>query len=370
MAVILFYSPFYKRARDVESVMIRFIREGHQVISLNQRVDSAFTSYLLSEKIPAFEHPIKSGSLISLVNHILYFIRFCKGHRIDIVFSHLDSPNFVSSIAQYFIRAKVYLCRHHVDEATLYNYHKSWSYRLTNFLARNIIVVSERARRYIIEVEKVSEAKVIHINLAFDFSLYCIPGEAGVSGVRKMYPGDILAITVCRLTKYKRPDLCIEIIRQLRREGVGIKLLILGAGPMEGELRSLIIDGGLQNDVKLIGHVDNPLDYIAASDLMIHPSVLESSCVVLKEAGLLRKPVLVCSGIGDADEYIIDGFNGFLLSVSAFQQEATDTIRKVFVQGAEAQVMGDRLRETVIQNFSIDNVFSRYVQILQMLRSN
>ena len=364
MAVILFYSPFYKRARDVESVMFHCKKNGHKVFSLNQRSNTEFNLYVRSQDIQVFEHPVKEGSIFSLLNHIIYIIKFCRKNRVDVVFSHLDPPNFAASIAQYFIRGKVYLCRHHVDEAALYNYHRSLSYRLTNFLARKIIVVSQRAQQYMIEVEKVSPGKVIHINLAYDFSLYDLPAKSSVASIRAHYGSGLLAITVCRLTKYKRPDLCIEIVKKLRQEGVPIRLLILGAGPMEAELKSRIADGDLQNDVELIGHVNNPLDYIAASDVMIHPSILESSCVVLKEAGLLRKPVIVCRGIGDADEYIVNEFNGFLLDASSFEQEAVETIKRFFVEGNTIEGMGDRLRESILKNFSIQNVFSDYHKIL------
>ena len=344
--------------------MMHFKNDGHQVISLSQREGADLNPYLLSQEIPAYSYIVqREGSLIFFLKHLLYFIRFCYSNKVDFVFSHLDPANFVASMSQYFIRAKVYLCRHHINEAALYKYNTSVSYKLTNLLAKKFIVVSEASKKYMIEHEKVNARKLLHINLAYDFDLYQRPLPERVISIRKKYNSKILLITASRLTKYKRPQLSVEVVSQMIDQGHDVKLLILGTGEMHKELSDIIEKLHLQNSVFLLGHVTNVLDYFSAADFILHPSILESSCVVIKEAGLVKKPVLVCRDIGDFTEYIVDGGNGFLLDIHDFVREAIRIITKNHSE-SDLYMLGHNLHETVFRLFSINQIAHQYDKLL------
>ncbi len=366
MATILFYSPFYRRARDVESVMIYLKKEGHTVISLSQREGFEFNPYLNALGIEAHSYLLpREGSLMFFVRHILYFIRFCNKRKIDFVFSHLDPANFAAAIGQYFIKAKVFLCRHHINEAVLYNYHKSWSYRATNILAKKVIVVSEASRKYMIENEGMRASKLIHINLAYNFSLYRMPEPSKVNYIRDEYMNDILLVTACRLTKFKRPDLSIVLLARLIAADVKARLIILGAGEMLERLKKTSESLGVSDHVSFKGHVANALEYLGAADFIIHPSVLESSCVVIKEAGIVNKPVIVCKGVGDFDEYIVNDWNGFLVDPNEFTEQAYHIIIKNYRDRSLLSSIGLRLHESVENLFSIDNIARQYTLLLE-----
>jgi glycosyltransferase involved in cell wall biosynthesis len=366
---ILFYSPFNHRARDAESVMLALHRKGHEVISLTQAEGYLINDFLRSCGIEAHAHPLPGRkNFLFYSKQLIFLIRFCREHRIDVVFSHLDPANFVASVAQYFMTASVFLFRHHIDEAALYDYAHNWSYRLTNLLAKKIIVVSKRAAGYMIAAEKVPARKISQINLSYDFSLYKPVDEEIVRGIRNQYPCKLLLITVCRLTTFKRPQLSIEVVRQLRKSGIDARLLILGNGEMREELEETIRRYELSSDVFLTGHVSNVLDYLAAGDVVIHPSVLESSCVVVKEAGLVSKPVIVCRNIGDFDDYIRDEWNGFVVDQNAFVEQSVKILSRFDPQ--VGRKLGENLRSEVLKNFDIEKTISRYIDLIQNIQSN
>lgn len=361
MATILFYSPLYRRSRDVESLMLFFKSSGHNVFSLSQSKGAEINPFLVSKGIKASSYVLPGGmNFTNLCRHIVYFVRFCIRNEVTVVFSHLDSANYVASIAQYFVRAKVFLCRHHIDEAALYNYHLSWSYRLTNKLARRIIVVSQHALCYVSEVEKVPIQKLIHINLGYDFSLFQIPDAGTINRIRQNYHSPILLVTVCRLTRFKRPELSIDVVNRLRKKGVNAHLIILGAGEMHHELQRMVDHLEVKQFVSMPGHVINPLDYMAAADYILHPSVLESSCVVIKEAGLVKRPVIVCQHIGDFDDYIKNGENGFLVDRERFVEEALDVIGKSLNNKEWLMQMGKGLNKDILKLFDIARIGRQY----------
>lgn len=360
MSVILFYTPFYRRSRDVESLMLAFKEKGHRVISLTQLEGRDINPFLQTRGIEAFSYYLPGNpNFFYFLRHLLYFIRFCWRNDVSIVFSHLDAANFVASIGQYFIRSKVYLCRHHIDEAALYNYNLSWSYRLTNLFSRKIIAVSKHSVEYMIKVEGISPRKLIHINLAYDFSLFPPPDKKIVETIRSKYGGAPLLITVCRLTNFKRPDLSIKLLEKLRKNNINAKLIILGSGDMQSSLEEYVNAHDLNDVVFFLGHIGNVLEYIAAGDFLIHPSVLESSCVVVKEAGLVERPVIVCRGIGDFDDYIHHGRNGFLVRKDHFVDDASEIIAGN-LDSKVLNELGRHLRDDVLERFDIRNIISNY----------
>jgi glycosyltransferase involved in cell wall biosynthesis len=365
VATILFYSPFNQRSRDTESLMIGFSKQGHQVISLSQQEGFFINEFLRAEKIEAHSYvmPGPRSGWWYYFRHLIYFIRFCWQRNPDVVYCHLEAANFVGAVGQYFIKSKVYLCRHHINEALLYNFDKNLSYRITYKLAKKVIVVSEHARRYMIEKEKIPAHKITHINLAYDFSLYSDPGDSNVKLIRKQYDCDILLVSVCRLTQFKRPDVAIKTLKRLVDQGQNSKLVLLGKGEMLEDLKKLIAELSLQDRVYMPGFVSNVLEYMKAADFFIHPSILDSSCVAVKEAGLVSKPVIACKGIGDFDDYIVNGVNGFTVDPKRFDEEAASVILKNHKNQEILLSMGEQLRCDVLTLFSAQNILPQYASL-------
>jgi glycosyltransferase involved in cell wall biosynthesis len=365
---ILFYSPFNQRSRDTESLILAFQKKGYRVISLSQAEGRYIHPFLQSNGIEVFTHVIKrSNDFIYYLRHLAHFIFFCYQHKVNVVYAHLEAACLVASMGQFFITAKVFICRHHIDEAALQGFDKSIYYRLTYRLARNIIVVSGSAVKYMINVEGISGKKITKINLAYNFDLYEKPDKDLVKKIRSEYNSDVLLLTAGRLTKYKRFELSIEIVRQLVSGGMNAKLLLLGAGEERDNLLNLVSSYRLSHHVILLGFVHNVIDYLAACDYLLHPSILESSCVIVKEAGLVSKPIIVCKGVGDFEDYIQHGHNGFLVdkTPSVFIQEAIDIINSNLNNSEYLHKVGRELKNSIQLNFGIDHVFDEHIKLLR-----
>ncbi len=361
---ILFYSSFNSRARDAESLMLAFKNQGHDVISLTQASGNDINSILIASGVKALSYEVQSKYTIWFVlKHLYYLIRLCWRESIDIIYCHLEAPSFIGVLSQFFIRPKVYICRHHIDEAKLYGFDQSISYKLTYRLARQIIVVSNHAKEFMVADERIPSKKIIHINLAYDFSLFTKPDTNSVDRLKKKYMADILLLCVGRLTEFKRPNLSIDVLKSLLQRQVNAKLIILGSGPMNASLNKMVADQHLCEKVFFEGRVPNVLDYMAASDFLIHPSVLESSCVVVKEAGLTKLPVIVCKGIGDFDDYLIHTENGFLVNENRFVDEATWVIETYSHDKEKLTKIGEKLSQGVRDFFNITNVLKAYDKI-------
>jgi len=342
--------------------MLAFRKQKHNVICLSQQEGFLINDFLNANGVKALSYVVpgaRSGWWYYF-RHLIFFVKFCWKNNIHVVYSHLEPANFVASLGQYFIKATTYLCRHHVDEGRLYKFDKDIYYYFTYLFARKVIVVSNRAKEYMINYERISEKKILHINLSYDFTLYPKVNEQNVRSVRDQYGAELLLLTACRLTKYKRPEVAIQLVKELSDRGLNVKMIMLGKGEMFDELLSQINELNLRDKVFLIGYVDNVLEYMQAADYLIHPSVLDSSCVTVKEAGLSQLPAIVCRGIGDFEDYIIDEKNGFLVDAERFVEMAADVIVRYHSEKLHREKIGTNLKKSVLDLFNIDNVMAHY----------
>ncbi|MEJ0034340.1 MAG: glycosyltransferase [Bacteroidota bacterium] len=333
MSVILFYSPFDQRSRDTESLMIAFKNQGHKVISLSQAGGAQIHDYLAQYQIETYTHIIPGEpNWRYILRHLRFLLSFIRKHQVQVVYSHLESANIVAALAQYFTKAKVYVVRHHINEAKLRGFDRSRTYRLTYALAKKIIVVSEHAKKFMVEEEKINPGKIIHINLAYDFNIYNRPDPENVRRIKAGFDG-LTLLTVCRLTPFKRPENAIKTLDHLRHRGVRVRLILLGRGEEEEPIKAMVRDANLVDHVVMPGYVGNVLDYMAASHFLVHPSVLESSCVTVKEAALVQLPVIVCKGIGDFDDYIVHEKKWFCPGPRCVCRSGRRCDRRIQVQG-------------------------------------
>jgi glycosyltransferase involved in cell wall biosynthesis len=361
MATILFYTSIKTRVRDQESLMVEFVRRGHKVFFLNQQPNPYLTSICETVGVKYLE--IKNISVKSTVLRTFYYclqlISFIWRNNINVVYSHLEPANFIAVVAQFFVKAKVIVVRHHHDLAELAGFARDFSYRLTYRLARKIIVVSERTKNYMISKEGISEEKIYTVNLGYDFSVFGQADDMKANNIKTQLNGKVKLITVGRLDKYKRPDVSIELLKKLRDSGIKAHLFLLGTGELHNNLIELVTKYQLEAHVEFLGYENDVLTYLKASDWLVHPSISESSCVVVKEAGIVELPVIVCKGVGDFEEYLTNGVDSFIISPSHFCEEAFEIIVRNTNHESNQQ-LGKAFNQVVISRFHISKVIDRY----------
>ena len=98
-----------------------------------------------------------------------------------------------------------------------------------------------------------------------------------------------LAVTVSRLVRSKRVDLAIEATQRLHPN---VSLGVVGDGPDASRLRRLAGVDAVRFEGRLPR--EDALAWIAAADVLVHPSMAEAAPTVVREARLLGTPVVAC----------------------------------------------------------------------------
>jgi alpha-1,6-mannosyltransferase len=122
-------------------------------------------------------------------------------------------------------------------------------------------------------------------------------------------------VMVSRLSREKRPERAIEVIRILRARGVPAHLLVVGDGPMRNRLRRR--SAGLP--VTFLGHISGRRDLaelVAACDAALLPSPVESFGLATLEALACGTPVVVPAA-GAAAELVGEAASGVVCDGTA-----------------------------------------------------
>lgn len=128
-----------------------------------------------------------------------------------------------------------------------------------------------------------------------------------------------MLLCVARFGKEKNLDLVLNAFFIINQAYPASRLFMVGIGPYEEELRSMVVNMGLESRVTIIGR---PLprqtltNYYAGADLFIYAATTETQGIIISEAQAVGLPVVAVGAYGVA-EMVNEGFDGFLTTESA-----------------------------------------------------
>jgi glycosyltransferase involved in cell wall biosynthesis len=372
---ILLYYPPNNRSIAIETICKTVIESGHRIFVLTLSEPGALHEVLENLGITAvgFYQPRKPSWKFYLA-HARYLVHFCRQNKIDVIWSHFPEANVIAMIAQRFVRARVFVFRHHDESAFYAQYGNRFGMvrnpseiridKIINRFARRIVVLSEHVKHTMITYEKCKPGKIIVCPLIYNFSMYPKPEPERTRQIREQFPCRLLLIMVSRMIESKQHLPVFEIMKQLVDEGLSVKMIVMDEGPLRPRLEQFIQDNKLENHIVMPGYSTELMNYMGAADMLMHPSLTEASSNVVKEMGNLEKAVAVCEGVGDFDDYIKAGINGFVMSRSNLKPTIEQAIREAYAHPERLTGMGKNLKREVIALFS-DSAANRarYLQL-------
>ena len=132
-------------------------------------------------------------------------------------------------------------------------------------------------------------------------------------------------INVARFSEQKDHECLIKAIGLLKNK-YKIKLLLLGSGPTQYKIQSLIKNLKLKEDIKILPFQKNPFPYMKKSDLFILSSKYEGSPNVLLEAITLKKFIISSDCPTGPSEILDNGKGGILFKVANYKMLADKII--------------------------------------------
>lgn len=178
----------------------------------------------------------------------------------------------------------------------------------------NVIFVVEDAYNFYIKKYPWLKGKIVVIPTGVDIGLFKPVDKEKMREKYKFEKKDKIILYVGRFEKEKRLDLLLKSFKEIKKEIMNCKLVLVGDGREKSNLKNFAKDLGL-NDVIFMGMLEHGKipEIMNCADVFVLCSLYEGSPTVVKEALACGTPV-VSTNVGDVSECVINSETGYLVS--------------------------------------------------------
>ena len=150
-------------------------------------------------------------------------------------------------------------------------------------------------------------------------------------------------LSVGRLSWEKGFEMIPEIAFMLRQRGHSFHWYIIGEGYKRRDIEPKIHEYQVEDDVTLLGAMDNPYPYFKNCDIFVQTSITEGYCITTAEAKVFGKPV-VTTNLPVMYEQFTDHENGII---------AKEITASSIADGIEELLKNSELRQRIITKLTL-----------------
>ena len=369
-----FLHPDSRLSVDVTTLLKQFVKDGHKVVFMTlcpkghiheaMEDDDIIFEYLDDGTYKRVHQSLPKAQVVA---------ELCRKYELDVLYCNFAMAEMLGWLASFFCKTKMIYLRHHSTEAAqLYSNWKGITVdKIINKIQPKTIVPSLLVRQDVID-EGVKPEKVVMIPYCYDFKSYPTPDKEKVAEIKRRFPNKRILLMISRYVPQKRYELAIEVAEKLKKSAVkDFVFLCLGNGELEEKLQKMIAEKDLEDVFILEGFTKNVISYVAACDLLVHPSASEASCHAIKEAGWMKKNVICCENVGDFSDYLVDGKNAFVVEKDSPVQPMYEKIKR-FLNGEieNKEAIAEELHDTILNRFTPEAVITKHYEVIDSLLSN
>jgi N-acetyl-alpha-D-glucosaminyl L-malate synthase BshA len=320
----------------------------------NNRSDKMRFHKVHVKEYPVFDFQPYS---LALASQLSMNIKRCK---VDVIHSHYALPHAVSALLARDISGKPVKCvtTLHGTDITVVGAHPSMT-AITCYAIEKSDVVTAVSNNLAAETEKKLCLTHGKIETVYNFinPQFFNPGlrNPGIRGDNNK----TIIMHISNLRAVKRPLDVIKIFHGIHRTmGDQAELHIVGEGPLQYEMMSLVDQLGIEKNVQFLGIRSDIGTLIASSDLILLPSQQESFGMVALEGMACGVPV-IASSVGGLPEVIEDGKSGFLFQVGNVEEAAEKAVKILKDKELYHSIREQALKDAE-QKFSMNKIVDQY----------
>ena len=175
----------------------------------------------------------------------------------------------------------------------------------------------------------------------------------------------LLIACVGNYRSVKRHELLIEAFAAVAGDAPDARLLLIGEGPMRGDIERQVAEDGLTDRVIIHGPLLDVRPYYPAFDIVVQASRSEGLPNVLLEAASAGRAI-VATDAGGSSEVIIDGHTGILVPTEDASALAFG-IQRLIDDVTLRSTLGRAAREHVAANFGVARLAWEFGSLYQAL---
>lgn len=344
-----------------------------EFVNVYKKVDvkeaQAYSKRMRDLGIPVHEIPTGSFASPTLLFNIN---KIYKKGKFDAIHTHLIYADFWASTIRRFLNRSmvVFSTKHGYTEQNYIDYiHRPEElprgayYHLFKFAERYItksFACSESLNDFLIRAKLVKKGQLDVIQHGFDYPDKPDPDPSYRKGTPQL-------VIVGRLAPVKGHALVIGILPDLVNVHPSLKLVLVGKGAGEADIRQQVAELGMEDHVVFMGFQKNVQDYTGNSDIVLVPSRVESLPLVVLEGFSSRRPVIAFDTAGCRD-VITDGEDGYL--VPAYDTEVLkERILAALADPETSHRIGQRAYQKLKSYYSLDRMVSDTIAFYETVQA-
>lgn len=138
------------------------------------------------------------------------------------------------------------------------------------------------------------------------------------------------------------------------------RLFIVGTGHLEGQLKSMSKEFGIENYVTFLGQRNDIRQLMCAADIFILSSEWEGFPLVITEAMACKK-LIVATDAGGITEAL--GDCGSVVPVKDPARLSQEINKMINLSDEQKEILGNKVRERIKQTNSIEKIIERWMSI-------
>lgn len=278
-------------------------RRGYQSIMVTNNGSELYRK-ARQEKLLVYGFSVNNFSFINPMK-ILTMAAFFKSKKVDAIILNLPQDLKVAGLAAKLAGIKTIIYRRGMP-------HPLRDTALNRFLFRHIlthvVVNSEEIGRSLAEK---NESWFPKDKLKLIYNGVTVSTHHHKNKIYQKESHEFVIGNAGRLTDQKGQIYLLELAEQMKNDNIPFRMLIAGEGELRAHLENTIAEKNLQQEVKLLGHVDDMTAFFNSLDLFIFPSKYEGAANTLIETIQHGVPC-VAFDISSNPEIIQHNVNGFL----------------------------------------------------------
>ncbi len=236
-----------------------------------------------------------------------------------------------------------------------------------------VVCTSDAVRRKLVLDHGLPARKMCILPNGIDTAKYTA-GKLTRDGFRQslgLPPDAFLFINVGRIGEQKGQEVLLRAFAQAVASGLSAHLLLIGDTSADlpetiryGEaLRAFVRDHELKDRVHFLGWRDDIADVLCASDVYVHSALWEGWALAPLEAMACSLPAIMtdCSG---CPEGFVNGTSGYIVPTGAAEPLASAMSSAFRLTAPERLSMGARGRQIVQENYDIQAIGRKFVEIV------
>ena len=283
------------------------------------------------------------------------FHRWLKRERPDVLHAHLPHAAWLCRWSSLAAPVPVVIDTLHSSSTGKSGRH--FAYTCSRRLPDHVTAVSNATADSHLAAGMVREEQLSILGNGIDVAAW-EPNAQARSAMRQLlgFSDEFLWIAAGRLEPVKDYP---TLLRAFARAPQMARLLVLGAGPQQSELITLAAQLGLERRVRFLGFEPNVKRWMQAADGFVLSSRYEGLPMVLLEAGACGVPA-VATDVPGTREVVINGVNGLLGKAGNPYSLGEAMTILMSMPNEERYAMGERARQRVIAEFSLETVLDRW----------